>query len=307
MSLNFAFHAGVRAGALAAAALLLVAPGIASAKPAATKIATFTGDDIDLAAQGRNYALTVPDGKGGRQLLVGTGKSAPKPAAGVGAGLAGAIHFGTTADGATVLVYPRRTRGGTADLYVWDLATQKERPIAGVNSKAAESEGVMYRGAVAFTRGERLMYRPATGATRTLSKLPGTGLALGASGVLRVRPITDEDGDFWLLERVSLGGALTRIRRQGIGEDSQDLGQAAFTTKGVQVALQAYSGVTLFRYAGGLDVTSGGAGTYYDVFVFSGADSGYALRVDADVPDEQPVNVELRRVTNLAISAPARR
>ncbi len=148
-------------------------------------------------------ALTQAD-TSGAIILVGKVGAVPRPVpALVGVPSWARPHFGTTAEGRTVLVYPTCAEND-CDLHAYDPVARADQEISGGATDAAyELEGDLDRGALAVSvrlkeipsivstdiPAQRLRYRPAGGALRTLTDLGGSFVNLDRGRILTARSV----------------------------------------------------------------------------------------------------------------------
>lgn len=224
----------VLAGAVTA--LLSCGAGGALAERQLPAVASYGMEAPQLAANGRTVAVAAITGSSAR-LLLGAG-GVPQPAPGAGPLPAWAQpSLGTNAAGRSVVVYPRCSdpaKVASCDLYGYELAAERERKLPGVNARGVgEVDGVMTRGAVAFNRWQegtalprrrladettRLLYRPAGGPTRLVTRRGGRQLALRGRWIAQVRnlvPFSAGECGRPAVELISIGGQ-RRTARAGI-------------------------------------------------------------------------------------------
>lgn len=224
-----------RCGLTLAAALALAPP--AAATPTVTPLATFPATG-KLTAAGDVVALTQRDAAGGAALLVGVAGAAPTLVTAAGTLPAWAQpHLGTNSAGAAVVIYPRCATAAVSscDLHSYEVRARRTRRLGGGvrTTTVGETEGVMARGALAFTRWlaaspptlgagavrTRLMYRPVGGPVREVTTRGGQQLALWGDWIAQVRDTDPSRGECGqpTVELVSTRGRRRTVRSYGCG------------------------------------------------------------------------------------------
>lgn len=147
-------------------------------------------------------------------------------------------HVGTNRQGHIVVIYPRCSSAAArdCDLWAYDVDRGKATALAGVNSAGVgETEGAMASGSVAFTRwtamaeptrggGDattRLMYKPARGGARLVTRKGGQQIALSGNQIAQVRdvaPTSIECGQP-SVELLTTAGLRRTVRRYRCGAD----------------------------------------------------------------------------------------
>ncbi len=238
-------------GSIAVGCAALALAGLASSAEAKTHTIASYAKAGTVASGGGYIALTQAD-TSGAQILVGKIGEVPQ----VVGSLSGApswarLHFGTTAAGRVVLVWPTCS-AGDCDLHAYDPASGQDQALSGAASTDSyELEGDLDRGALAFSvrlkelpsivstdiPAQRLRYRAAGGAVRTLTDLGGSFIEMDRGRILSARSVlggAEGGGECGaaILELTRVNGTRQRVGRQGCGENFQMIAGAGFVSRG---------------------------------------------------------------------------